>query len=218
MAGAMSPASAPDVEIGVFGGTFDPPHLGHLNVARDALEALRLDRVIFVPARRSPLKAERATRTPAELRATLCEAAVAGEPGLSVWRGELERPAPSYTVDTLEALGADGDRLTLPIGEEQWARFHLWKRTGRILELARVAVLTRGGYDGPAGPEGPGPWPCSRVAVRRIEISSTEIRSRVREGRSVRFLVPEPVRRIIEQQSLYGSGTGELAGAAPRSS
>ena len=206
------------MEIGVFGGSFDPPHLGHLNVARDAREALGLDRVLLVPARRSPFKTPEETPTPGELRVRLCEAAVDGEEGLAVWPGELERPAPSYTVDTLDALKGEGRRLTLLIGEDQWARFHEWHRPRRILELARVAVLGRGGYDGPDRPGGPGPWPCARVSVRRIEISSTEIRRRVREGRSVRFLVPEAVRSLIEQHSLYGSGAGEAAGAVLRSS
>lgn len=208
----------PDVEVGVFGGSFDPPHLGHLNVARDALEFLGLDQVVFVPARRSPFKGEEATRTPAEYRASLCEAAVEREAGLAVWRGELDRPAPSFTVETLEALQKPGRRLTLLLGEDTWAQFHRWHRPRRILELSRVGVLSRAGYDGPAEPGGSGPWPCIRIPVRRIEISSTEIRKRVQDGRSVRFLVPESVRRIIEHQSLYGSEAGEVAGSAARSS
>lgn len=209
---------APDVEIGIFGGSFDPPHLGHLNVARDAMEFLDLDRVLFVPARQSPFKGEADTSTSAEGRATLCEAALAGAEGFAVWRGELARPAPSYTVDTLEALKQPGHHLTLLLGADTWSHFHKWHRPRRILELARVGVLTRGGYEGPEDPEGDGPWPCVRIPARRIEISSTEIRARAEEGRSIRFLVPEPVRRIIDHQSLYGGGAGEMAGFAARSS
>lgn len=137
---------------------------------------------------------------------------------MAVWEGELFRPEPSYTVDTLEALQGPGRRLTLLVGVDQWAQFHRWREAERILDLARVAVLSRGGYDGPTEPEGSGPWPSVRVPVRRIEISSTEIRQRIEEGRSIRFLVPEGVRRTIEDQSLYGSGTGKVAGVGARSS
>jgi nicotinate-nucleotide adenylyltransferase len=136
---------------------------------------------------------------------------------MAVWEGELNRPEPSYTVDTLEALTGPGRRLTLLMGADQWARFHLWREPRRILEIARVGVLVRGGYEGPEKPEGAGPWPCVRVPVRRIEVSSTEIRSRVRTGRSARFLVPEGVRRIIEHHSLYGARTDRVAGAGARS-
>lgn len=188
-----------------------------MNVALDAREALGLDRVLLVPARRSPFKDDD-TATPGEIRADLCEAAVDGVEGLEVWRGELDRPAPSYSVETLEALQAPGRRLTLLLGQDQWASFHRWRSVRRILELARVAVLSRGGYEGPEQPEGPGPWPCVRTAVRRIEISSTEIRRRIRNGRTIRYLVPDPVRRLIEQQSLYGGATGEMAGSGAPSS
>ena len=206
------------MEIGIFGGSFDPPHLGHLNVARDALEGLDLDQVLFVPARRSPFKTGGGGSTPGEVRRELCQAAILGEPGMAVWDGELHRPEPSYTVDTLAALSAPGRRLTLLMGDDQWAQFHRWKDPRRILEIARVGVLTRGGYEGPAGPAGEGPWPCVRVPVRRVEISSTEIRGRSQAGRSIRFLVPEAVRGIIEHQSLYGSGAGSVAGVGARSS
>lgn len=209
---------ASDVEIGVFGGSFDPPHLGHLNVARDAMEFLGLDRVLFVPARRSPFKGEEDTATSGADRSALCEAALEGADGFAVWRGELDRPAPSYTVDTLEALALPDRRLTLLVGTDTWAHFHRWHRPRRILELARVGVLTRGGYEGPEEPGGEGPWPCVRVPVRGIDISSSEIRARAEEGRSIRFLVPEAVRRIIEHQSLYGGGAGARAGFAARSS
>jgi nicotinate-nucleotide adenylyltransferase len=206
------------VEIGVFGGSFDPPHLGHLNVARDALEWLELDQVLFVPARRSPFKGRVEGAAPGAVRKGLCEAAIREEPGMAVWDGELHRPEPSYTVDTLASLQEPGRRLTLLLGADQWAQFHRWREPRRILDMARVGVLTRGGYEGPDGPSGDGPWPCVRVPVRRIEVSSTEIRRRARAGRSIRFLVPEAVRRIIEHQSLYGSGTGSAAGIGARSS
>ena len=204
------------VEIGVFGGSFDPPHLGHLNVARDALEHLDLDRVLFVPAHRSPFKTGEVLTDP-DLRRRLCEAAVADDPAFGVWDGELRRPPPSWTVDTLEALQDPERRLTLLMGQDQWAEFHRWKAPRRILELARVAVLDRGGYDGPEGPPD-GDWPCNRVPVRRLEISSTEIRERVRAGRSIRYLVPDAVGALIDKNSLYGEPAADLAGGLRRSS
>ena len=204
------------MEIGVFGGSFDPPHLGHLNVARDAAEHLGLGRVLLVPAHRSPFKTDSDATAP-DLRRGMCEAAVAGDPLFEVWDGELRRPPPSWTVDSLEALETPGRRLTLLMGQDQWATFHRWKAPRRILELARVAVLDRGGYDGPPGPAD-GDWPCVRVPVRRLEISSTEIRDRVRTGRSIRYLVPEPVRSLIESNTLYGEPTAGSAVGLRRSS
>ncbi|MEJ2539830.1 MAG: nicotinate (nicotinamide) nucleotide adenylyltransferase [Gemmatimonadota bacterium] len=206
------------MDIGLLGGSFDPPHLGHLNVARDAREALGLDQVWLVPAHRSPFKAADPNPARPEVRRALCEAAVSGESGLAVWEGELHRPPPSYTVDTLEELQGTKHRLTLLMGQDQWAALHRWRNPRRIFELARVGVLTRAGYEGSESPEGPGPWPCIRVPVRRIEISSTEVRERRRAGRSIRYLVPDPVRRLIEIESLYGSPSDVTVGAGPPSS
>ncbi len=199
------------MEIGVFGGSFDPPHLGHLNVARDAAEHLGLDRILLVPAHRSPSKTVDDGEDP-EWRRRMCEAAVAGDPLFEVWDGELRRPPPSWTVDSLETLRSPDRRLTLLMGQDQWATFHRWKEPRRILELARVGILDRGGYEGPSGPP-EGDWPCVRVPVRRMEISSTEIRERIRSGRSIRYLVPEPVRTLIESNTLYGErAAGSVAG------
>lgn len=193
----------PDVNIGVFGGSFDPPHVGHLAVAQDALEALGLDQVYFVPARVSPFKAQLDASPPSE-RVSMLEAAVAGHPRFRIWRGELDRPGPSYTVDTLEELRAEQPdaSLTLLIGVDQWESFADWKDPERILQLARVAVMERAGI--PSAGIGPS-WPHVTVPVRRIDVSSTEVRERAERGQSIRYLVPESVRARILESRLYGT-------------
>lgn len=193
----------PDVNIGVFGGTFDPPHVGHLVVAQDALEALGLDAILFVPARVSPFKTE-SESTPAAVRLAMLEAAVADHPAFRIWDGELRRSGPSYTVDTLESLRVQypDASLTLLMGVDQWRSFDGWKDPKRILELARVGVMERVGV--PAEGQGP-PWPHVAVPVRRIDVSSTEVRERVGGGRSIRYLVPESVRARIQESRLYGT-------------
>lgn len=193
------------MHVGVFGGTFDPPHVGHLVVARDALEALSLDRVLFVPAHRSPFKAGDGG-TPAETRLEMVERAVADDPGFEVSRIEVDRPAPSYTVDTLRSLAErePGVRWTLLLGADQWASFGDWKEPREIARLARIAVLTREGRD-PAEVD-PGvdvPW--TSVPVTRLDVSSTELRERVASGRTVRHRVSEAVRAFIESKELYAS-------------
>lgn len=194
------------MKIGVFGGSFDPPHLGHLAVAQDAMEALELDLLLFVPARVSPFKVEDRGTDP-EIRASMVEGALADHPRMRVWRGELSRPAPSYTVDTLEALRSEHPEaeLHLLMGSDQWASFRDWKDPERIAGLARVCVLAREGEDG----SGTDLVPPHRVPVRRVDVSSTEIRERVAGGRSIRFLVPETVRTVIWENELYGARAGE---------
>ncbi|MDT8340456.1 MAG: nicotinate (nicotinamide) nucleotide adenylyltransferase [Longimicrobiales bacterium] len=191
------------MRLGIFGGSFDPPHLGHLAVAQDAIEALALEELLLVPARVSPFKVGEPVSAGA-LRAEMLEAAVAGHPRMRVWRGELERPAPSYTRDTLTQIRDEhpGAELLLLMGDDQWASFPGWRSPREILGLVRVCVLTRSpeaaGRDAPE-------WPHERVPTRRMEISSTEIRERVAAGLSVRFLVPEAVRSLIEVRGLYGT-------------
>ncbi|MSR23142.1 MAG: nicotinate (nicotinamide) nucleotide adenylyltransferase [Gemmatimonadetes bacterium] len=194
-------------KVGIFGGTFDPPHVGHLAVAKDAMEALGLERVLLVPAVRSPFKSE-APAAPAPTRLRMIAEAVSDEPRFEVCDLELRREAPSYTVDTLARLSEDmpGIRLVLLLGVDQWAGFGRWRRPREIARLAEIAVLTRSGErPGALDPEledGP-PIPFIEVPVTRIDLSSTEVRNRVREGRSARWLVPEAVRRIIEAEKLY---------------
>lgn len=191
--------------MGILGGTFDPPHLGHLVAAEDARIRLGLDAVRLIPARVSPFKVGKA-QTAAEDRVALVRAAVAGNPCLQVGLQEVEREPPSYTVDTLTRCRADDPEVewTLLLGVDQWASFGQWKEPEKIARLARIAVLTREGQD-PAAVD-PGvdvPW--QAVAITRIDISSSLVRQRLGRGESIRYLVPEAVRTLIEAKELYPS-------------
>jgi nicotinate-nucleotide adenylyltransferase len=193
------------VRIGIFGGTFDPPHTGHLVAAEDARIRLGLDAVRLVPARVSPFKLGE-EQTPAEERVRMVRAAVEGNPHLQVGLHEMERAPPSYTVDTLMELTAAEPETdwTLLLGADQWASFGAWKDPEEIARLARIAVLTREGQD-PAAMD-PGvdvPW--EAVPVTRIDISSSLVRERLGRGEGIRYLVPEAVRTLIEAKELYPS-------------
>lgn len=188
--------------VGILGGTFDPVHLGHLVVAQEVHEQMRLERTVFMPAGVPPHRTGAAV-TPARIRMDMLRGAIGEDPRFEISTLELDRPGPSYTVDTLEQMTVERpeDRLHLVIGADQWRRFHTWRSPERIVQLAQVVVVCR---NGEAGSEME--LPHRRVEVPRIDISSSGIRDRVREGRSIRFLVPEPVRRIIEGESLYHEG------------
>ena len=136
------------MRLGVFGGTFDPVHVGHLAIARAALEAVPLDRVLFVPARRSPLK-ERGPFASEADRLAMLETAIADEPRFSLSHAELEREGPSYTVETLERLAGD-DELFLILGSDALADFPRWKDPERIARLVTLLVADR--------PGAPTPW------------------------------------------------------------
>ena len=187
------------VRVGVFGGTFDPVHVGHLAIGNAALESVPLDRVVFVLARRAPLKERRPVASEAD-RLAMLELAVAGEPRFSVSRVELDREGPSYTVDTLERLTGPDD-LFLILGGDAIADFPRWKDTDRIAELATLVVAER-----PGAPERAGNAPNTSIVVfdaPRLDISSRELRARAARGRSLRYLVPDPVWRHIEARGLY---------------
>lgn len=193
--------------LGVFGGTFDPPHLGHLAAAQDVLEALALDEVVFVPAARPPHK-DASELAPASVRMQMVEAAVAGDPRYRVSDVEVRRGGVSFTVDTLRLLQDEEPeaRLHLLLGVDQWVQFGSWRRPREIARRARLVVMTREGEgtDDPGlGPDGEPPPEFFEVPVTRIDISSTQLRRRIKAGRSVRYLVPDSVRRIIESARLY---------------
>jgi nicotinate-nucleotide adenylyltransferase len=180
--------------IGVFGGTFDPVHVGHLAIANAALDDLALDRVHFVPAQRSPLKHD-APIADAGDRLAMLAAATQGEPRFRVSRLEVDREGPSFTVDTLEALRGDGE-LFLILGSDAYADFERWQSPARIRDLATIVLAAR-----PGAPRAP-------TAVRMLDsplmdISSRELRARAARGRSLRYLVPEAVLRYIEEHRLY---------------
>ena len=185
--------------IGVFGGTFDPVHVGHLAIAYAALESVPLDRVLFVLARRSPLKERGPVASEAD-RLRMLELAVAGEPRFAVSRLELDRDGPSYTVDTLERLAQQNgtDELFLILGSDAIADLPRWKDPDRIRTLATLVVAER-----PGAPERAGDAPIVTFDAPRLDISSRELRARAARGRSLRYLVPEPVLQHIEARGLY---------------
>ena len=184
------------MRVGVFGGTFDPVHVGHLSIAQAALECVPLDRVVFVPARRSPLK-DRGPLASEQDRLAMLRLATADESRFEVSTVELDRPGISYTVDTLEALAGEG-ALYLVMGADAAGEFERWRRPERIRELATLLVASRPGA--PTPPERQGvvvfDAPC-------LDISSRELRARSARGRSLRYLVPEAAVRYLEGHGLY---------------
>ena len=188
------------MRIGVLGGSFNPPHIGHLIVASDACEALALDLLLIVPANANPLKGMNAGGATAEQRLEMVRLAFAGDSRFEVSSMEMERGGLSYTVDTLEALKTlhPGVELTLLMGIDSLRTMDRWKQPERIRELARVAVLARSGSDDHAVPSG-----VTVVTTRRVDVSASEIRARVAAGKSIRGFVVESVERFISAAELY---------------
>jgi nicotinate-nucleotide adenylyltransferase len=185
--------------IGLFGGSFDPVHHGHLIVAQVAREALGLDGIRFVPAREQPFKQGR-HRSSADHRAAMLNLAIAGSPGFELERLELDRPGPSYTVNTLRELRVrePQEQLVLLLGADAAADLSAWKEAARIPELARVVVFARPGSLVPAS------GAISEVIeVPTIDISATEIRRRVSRGQPIRYWVPDSVGEYISRHRLY---------------
>lgn len=195
-------AGAVAVRIGVFGGSFDPVHLGHLIVAAEAHRALGLDQIRLIPAGRHPVKgADRPA--PARDRLAMLRLAVADDPRFVVDDRELERAGPSYTIDTLRALRAEcpGDSLSLLIGADAARDLADWRDAAAIPALAEVVVLTRPGVAVPRHP------PIGRVLeVPAVDISASLVRDRCRRGESIRYLVPDAVDRYIAERRLYAEG------------
>lgn len=185
------------MRVGVLGGSFDPVHHGHLVAARTLREVLELDEVHLVPAGQQPFKRDGHGAPPGD-RAAMTALAVAGEPGLVADRIEVERDGPSYTVDTLDAFRARWPEaeLTLLVGADAARDLAAWREAERIGSLARVVIFTRGGV---AVRDGGPPV----VEIPAVEISSTDIRARVRAGKSIRYLVPESVAGYIAANGLY---------------
>lgn len=185
--------------IGLFGGSFDPVHHGHLIVAQVAAESLGLDELRFVPAREQPFKRGRHAASAAD-RAAMLELAVSGMPGFAVERAELAREGPSYTVETLLGLGSrePGVAWTLLLGADAAAELESWHRAKELPGLARIVVFAR-----PGTPVSPSPLIAATVEVPAVEISATEIRRRVREGRTVRYWVPDAVAEYMVRHRLY---------------
>ncbi|MFL5527776.1 MAG: nicotinate-nucleotide adenylyltransferase [Gemmatimonadaceae bacterium] len=191
------------MRIGVFGGTFDPPHVGHLLLAADAREALHLDRLVFVPAAAQPFKVHRPAVASPNDRLEMVRLAVADDANYSVDATEIDRKGLSYTVDTLEHLTSRylGAELFLLLGQDTLRSFEQWKDPGRIRELATLAVMNRSGSEASGGASGP--TGVLKVSARRVDVSSTEIRERLSTGKSIKGFVPESVERFIEARGLY---------------
>ncbi len=198
------------MKLGIFGGTFDPIHYGHLILAEHCREACALDEVWFVPAASPPHK-EDSRISPASARIEMVELAVSGCSNLAVSRIELHREGPSYTVDTLRQLADEGvDRdLFLLIGADSLHDLKSWREPEQIATLAQIVAVNRGREALPdlqAMRDTLGDAITERVqhvSIPPIDISSTNIRARVRDDRSIRFLIPRAVEAYVREHGLY---------------
>jgi nicotinate-nucleotide adenylyltransferase len=183
------------MRIGIYGGTFNPVHHGHLILARQALEEFKLDRLIFVPAAESPFKIQNHT-APAGDRLAMLQSAIAGEDRFAVDPLEIERGGVSYSIDTVKIFRSRDPEAELffLVGEDNADRLTEWHRFEELKKLVCFVVLSRSeDFESSEYP----------VVQRRIEISSTEIRNRVAKQESITYLVPESVKHYIEQHQLY---------------
>jgi nicotinate-nucleotide adenylyltransferase len=230
-------ASSSAPRVGLFGGTFNPIHLGHLRAAEEVREALGLDEIEFVPSAVPPHKRERDDDpiAPAALRLAWIEGAIAGNPSFAIDRVELDRGGPSYLVDTLALIQArdpEGPPPVFIVGEDAFAEMGEWRSPLRLFELADFAVMTR-----PPGRlldlaarmpaivrdqfrfEAAGQIARHRsagtrvdlVTITALDISSSQIRRACREGQSIRYLVPESIRGAIEQSGCYAASEAREA-------
>jgi len=181
----------------VFGGTFDPPHIGHAIIAIDLVERLDLDRLLVIPAPRPP---HRASSLSPQTRLTLTRRMFDGIGSIEVSDLEFERPGASFAVDTLEEVARrfpESD-VTMVIGADQLATIDTWREWTRLPDLAKVAVMRRDGAE-PELPDAARKFTYITVDVTRIDLSASTIRDRLRRGETIRFLVPESIRKDIER-------------------
>ena len=195
--------------IGVFGGAFNPPHIGHLNLAQRAVEQLRIDVVYWVPARTPPHKDLAADDPGAEIRARMVEAAIAHHPRFELSRLELDRETVSYAVDTVRALHAlhDNARIFFLIGEDWLNRLHTWHQADELVRLTEFVVYGRPNAEN-ASPTLEG-LKYTRLLGPEIDISSSEIRNRLQRAEGIRYMVTEEVLAVIEQEVLYSGVRSE---------
>jgi nicotinate-nucleotide adenylyltransferase len=183
------------LRLGLYGGSFDPIHHGHLILARQALEDLSLDRVIFIPAAESPFKQNHSCASAAD-RFAMVQLAIRDEPAFLVDALEIHRGAPSYTIDTVRAYHSQysGDALFFMVGEDHIAALPKWNEFEKLDRLVRFVILSRS--DRRMKVEYP-------VVRRRLDLSSTEIRNRVADDLPISYLVPEKVLQYIQERNLY---------------
>jgi len=193
--------------VGLFGGTFDPPHSGHVAVAGDVADRLRLDRVLWIPAGEPPHKPASGV-SPASDRLEMVREAVRADPRFEVSTVEIDRPGPSYMVDTVRALRSalPEAELYLIIGADELQDFGSWRAPDEIVRHVRLAVMDRAGDPAeahshvvPKGAE------AIFVPVRRVDVSSTEVRADVRAGRDPGDKIPPGVAAVIEREGLYSA-------------
>jgi nicotinate-nucleotide adenylyltransferase len=187
--------------IGILGGSFDPIHFGHLLMAQSAAEALKLDAVFFVPAYCSPFK----TRHPSpdgSKRLVMIKGAIKGNKYFKLYDGELRRGQVSYTIDTLKEIKLRHPhcKFYLLMGADNLRTFQRWKDPRGILSLARLVVLNRPGFD----KNYPKRWPYMKINMPAVDISSSDIRKRVKTKKSIWYLTPKTVIRYIKRYRLYG--------------
>lgn len=195
--------STASLRIGLFGGTFDPPHVGHLVTAVNVRHALNLDIVILMVANDPWQKTGSRDVTTAEDRFAMVEAAVSVVDGVVAGRDEIDRGGPSYTADTLMALAEKhpGAELFTIVGDDAAAGLTSWTRVEQVADYSQLVVVDRPGV----AVELPKQFNWLRVESPRLEVSSTDLRSRFSDGRPLDYLVTEPVLRVIEERGLYGS-------------
>lgn len=196
------------MRLGLLGGTFDPPHFGHLHIARAACDQLQLDQVLFVPAGVQPLKQGQIS-SPPEHRARLVQLAIAEQPCFALSRLDLDRPGPHYTVDLLGLVHQQypGAEVWFIMGEDSLSDLLRWREPARLIELARFAVLQRPGYE----PD----WPALDAALpdlrgrldwltcAELDVSARVIRQRVKQRQAIDHLVPAAVAAYIAEHQLY---------------
>jgi nicotinate-nucleotide adenylyltransferase len=190
--------------IGIFGGTFDPIHTAHLELAELVRVTLDLDRMLLVVANQPWQKEGERAITPAEDRFAMVDAAARGWPGLAPSRLEIDRGGPSYTIDTVHELLAEdpGARLTLVVGSDVVAGLATWHDEEALRDLVTLAVVGRPGADVVDPPAG---WRSVTVPAAPFDVSSTDLRRRLEQGEPVEGLVPEAVIRCIRQRGLYAT-------------
>lgn len=192
--------------LGLLGGTFDPPHYGHLIAAQQVAWRLQLDRVLFLPARQNPLK--RSETSSVEDRCEMVALAIDDDPRFELSRLDLDRPPPSYSADLLRALASPGRDLLFIVGADIVRELPKWREPDEILRLARLVVVNRPGAPDPQLEKLVASFPATRgrvdcVRIPGVDISSSEIRKRVRAGEPIRYLTPPAVERYIAARQLY---------------
>lgn len=191
------------LRIGVFGGTFNPPHMGHLLLTGMVRERFGLDRVLWIPNSRSPFKTGEELADAAD-RLAMIRAATEGDAAFSVSEIEIWQRGASYTVDTLRKLREEHPdaAFRLIVGSDQWSEFSRWREPEEIVRRAPLIVFPRAGYEQAAVPAGFEKY-MEFADTPLIDLSSTDIRERIRAGRPVRYMAPPAVLEIIEERGLY---------------